>query len=176
MSDTAADDRRSSVRAVNESIRDMAEANGQREFACECGDPECEAPVRMSVEEFDEVRRGVGRFLVHRDHAVPDGARRVRANDRFAVVERIPASHGAREPLRVRLSEERHAVVLARELDDVEGLDVQRRDGNWEVTVDGSRGDRLIVRVLNAVSAALAGEPTATALVLLDGREYRLGG
>lgn len=38
----------------------------------------------------------------------------------------------------------------------------------------GALGDKLIVRVLNAVSTALHGEPTATALVFLDGREYQI--
>jgi|tagenome__1003787_1003787.scaffolds.fasta_scaffold15792458_1 hypothetical protein len=76
--------------------------------------------------------------------------------------------------LRVRLSEERHAAALATELSDLDGLDLQRRDGHWDITVEGVVGDRLIVRVLNAVTAALGGEPTATARVFLDGREYEV--
>jgi hypothetical protein len=76
--------------------------------------------------------------------------------------------------LRVRLNEERHAAALARELSDLGGVDLQRLDGHWDVTVGDIVGDGLIVRVLNAVSSALNGEPTATALVFLDGREYQI--
>ena len=76
--------------------------------------------------------------------------------------------------LRVRLSDERHAAALASELDDLAELDLQRLDDHWDVTVGGVLGDRLLVRVLNAVNAALGGEPTATARVFLDGREYEV--
>ena len=76
--------------------------------------------------------------------------------------------------LRVRLNEEQHAAALARELGDLGGVDLQRLDGHWDVTVDGALGDKLVVRVLNAVRDALRGEPTATALVFLDGREYQI--
>ncbi|HST14716.1 MAG TPA: hypothetical protein VLJ44_07700 [Gaiellaceae bacterium] len=76
--------------------------------------------------------------------------------------------------LRVRLSEERHAAALEKELGDLAGFDLQRLDGHWDATVDGVLGDKL-VRVLNAVRAALGGEPSASALVFLDGREYEVG-
>lgn len=84
--------------------------------------------------------------------------------------------HENRDPLRIRLSEERHARALERELGEVTRFDLRRRAGAWEVTVNGDIGDRLVVRVLNAVSSALAGDSTATALVLLNGREYQLQG
>ena len=76
--------------------------------------------------------------------------------------------------LRVRLSEERHAAALEKELGDLAGFDLQRLDGHWDATVDGVLGDKLIVRVLNAVRAALGGEPSASAVVFLDGREYEV--
>jgi hypothetical protein len=76
--------------------------------------------------------------------------------------------------LRVRLSEERHAAALAKELGDLTGFDLQRRDGHWDATVDGVLGDRMIVRVLNAVRTALDGEASASAVVFLDGREYEV--
>ena len=78
--------------------------------------------------------------------------------------------------LRVRLSDERHAVALAQALNDLAGLELEQLDGHCDVTVGGVLGDRLIVRVLNAVRASLGGEPVATALVFLDGREYRVEG
>ena len=80
------------------------------------------------------------------------------------------------EPLRVRLNEEHHARALARELDDLSGFELARQDGTWEVTVSGLVGDKLVVRVLNAVSRVLNGETSATALVFLNGREYQIQG
>lgn len=80
------------------------------------------------------------------------------------------------EPLRVRLSHERHATALAQELRDLARFKVERRDAIWEITIAGTLGDRAVVRVLNAVRLALDGESTATALVLMNGSEYVLQG
>ena len=81
-----------------------------------------------------------------------------------------------REPLRVRLGDEQHAVAVARELLGVGGLEVGRENGGWEVSIADGGGDRLVVQVLDAVRRALAGQPAASATILLDGREYQLQG
>jgi hypothetical protein len=81
-----------------------------------------------------------------------------------------------REPLIVRVADERRAIALAHELVGLTELDVRRNNGGWEVAVDGTDTDRLVVRVLDAVRQVLAGEPAATALVELDGREYHMNG
>lgn len=81
-----------------------------------------------------------------------------------------------REPLKVRLIEEEQAHALARELDGVDGVEVHRDGQAWEVTVGNGNGNRLVVTVLDAVRRALTGQPTVSALVLLDGREYQLHG
>jgi hypothetical protein len=80
------------------------------------------------------------------------------------------------EPLRVRLSEERQAEAVARELRGVVRFDLEHREGRWEVTVRGVLGDKLVVRVLNAVRRGLDGKSAAPAFVLLNGREYELDG
>jgi hypothetical protein len=80
------------------------------------------------------------------------------------------------EPLRVRLIDEHHAAALAHELGDLDGFELRPLDGIWEATVDGVLGDRVVVRVLNAVRRALAGDTTARAVVLLNGREYEVDG
>jgi len=80
------------------------------------------------------------------------------------------------EPLRVWLAEEEQALALARELAGIDGLELGREDGGWQVSVSDRGGDRLVVRVLDAVRRALAGQPEASATVLLDGREYQLEG
>jgi 3'-phosphoadenosine 5'-phosphosulfate sulfotransferase len=81
-----------------------------------------------------------------------------------------------REPLRVRLAEEEQAFALTRELAGVDGLEVAREDGGWQVTIADGGGDRVVLQVLDAVRRALTGQPTAYAMVLLDGREYQLQG
>jgi 3'-phosphoadenosine 5'-phosphosulfate sulfotransferase len=81
-----------------------------------------------------------------------------------------------REPLRVRLAEKEQALALARELAGIDGLEFGREDGGWQVSISDRGGDRLVVQVLDAVRRALAGQPHASATVLLDGREYQLQG
>jgi hypothetical protein len=81
-----------------------------------------------------------------------------------------------REPLRVRLAEEEQALALARELTGIDGLEVEPEDGGWQVSVSDRGSDRVVVQVLDAVRRALAGQPSASARVLLDGREYQLQG
>jgi hypothetical protein len=81
-----------------------------------------------------------------------------------------------REPLKVRVVDEVHALALRRELADLPTVDLQPRDGAWEVSIAGLDSDRLIVRVLDAVRQILGASPDAAALVQLDGREYRLDG
>jgi outer membrane lipoprotein SlyB len=81
-----------------------------------------------------------------------------------------------REPLKVRLNEEAQAHAVVRELAGIDGVAVEPGSGAWEVTVGDGNGDRLVVAVLDAVRRALAGQPTESALVFLDGREYQLQG
>jgi len=77
-----------------------------------------------------------------------------------------------REPLRVRLTDERHATELARQLTGLDDTSVQADGPGWEVVVACTVTDSVIVRVLDSLRRTLAGQPTATALVLLDGCEY----
>jgi hypothetical protein len=81
-----------------------------------------------------------------------------------------------REPLRVRLHDEAQAQAVVRELAGIDGVALEPGSGAWEVTVGDRNGDRLVVAVLDAVRRALAGQPTESALVFLDGREYQLQG
>lgn len=78
------------------------------------------------------------------------------------------------EPLSVRVSDQRQAEALARELRDLVRFDLQKSNGHWELTVPGVLGDKQVVCVLNAIRQALAGAPSSRAVVLLDGREYDL--
>jgi hypothetical protein len=81
-----------------------------------------------------------------------------------------------REPVRIKVDEEPHALALAQELIGIAGLDVRQLADGWEVRVERIDGDRVVVRILDAVRQALAGDPSVSALVVLDGREYRMRG
>jgi hypothetical protein len=84
---------------------------------------------------------------------------------------------GSVDPLRITVDEERRAVALAQELIGVSDVDLRPEGDRWVVSLRaGHTGNRLVVRVLDAVRRSLAGEPTASALVTLDGHEYQMQG
>ena len=84
---------------------------------------------------------------------------------------------GSADPLRITVDEERQAVALAQELIGVSDVDLHPEGDRWVVSLRaGQIGNRLVVRVLDAVRRSLAGEPTASALVILDGHEYQMQG
>ena len=79
----------------------------------------------------------------------------------------------ANEPFRIRLADERHAHELAHELAAIDGISVEQNGDPREVLIGGAITDRVVTGVLDGLRRALAGEPTATAWVFLDGREYQ---
>jgi hypothetical protein len=82
---------------------------------------------------------------------------------------------GSVDPLRITVDEERQAVALAQELIGVSDVDLHPEGDRWVVSLGaGHIGNRVVVRVLDAVRRSLAGKPTASALVTLDGREYQM--
>jgi anti-sigma B factor antagonist len=80
------------------------------------------------------------------------------------------------DPFRITVDEERQAVALAQELIGVSDVDLQCERDRWVVSLRARHSDNLVVRVLDAVSRSLAGDPTASAVVTLDGREYHMQG
>jgi hypothetical protein len=57
------------------------------EFACECADRDCRAPMVLTVDEYESVRRSPARFAVLPGHDDPALCRLVEQNERYAVVE-----------------------------------------------------------------------------------------
>lgn len=78
-------------------------------------------------------------------------------------------------PFHVTLDQQRLAEALAKELAEND-VSVHAENGNWIVSINEMKADRLVVRVLDATRATLASQPTATALINLDGREYVMRG
>jgi anti-sigma B factor antagonist len=83
---------------------------------------------------------------------------------------------GSVDPFRITVDEERQAVALAQELTGFSDVDLQRDRDRWVVSLRARHSANVVVRVLDAVRRSLAGDPTASALVTLDGREYHLPG
>jgi hypothetical protein len=88
----------------------------------------------------------------------------------------INGRHKSRQPFVVEVASEDHAFALADALAGVPGLDVQRNSSTWEVSIEGTKTDRLVAQVLDAVRSTLAGDTSASAQVFLDGREYTMQG
>lgn len=62
------------------------------EFVCECGDPDCVDLVRLTLDEYEAIRRDSRRFAVVPGHAIPDAERVVLEGDRYDVVEKTGAA------------------------------------------------------------------------------------
>ena len=77
------------------------------------------------------------------------------------------------QPFKIRLADECHAAGLARELAAIEGIRVDQNGDRREVVIGGAITDRVVSGVLDGLRRTLAGKPTATAWVFLDGREYQ---
>jgi hypothetical protein len=79
------------ARDINEGIEEaMASISpeGFTRMLCECGRPECELKVAISVEEYERTRSDPRRFVVVKEHVIPDVEDVVDENERFVVVEK----------------------------------------------------------------------------------------
>lgn len=57
-------------------------------FLCECGDDRCTQTIRLTLEEYEEVRGRPGRFVVVPGHVILEVERVVEAGERYEVVEK----------------------------------------------------------------------------------------
>jgi hypothetical protein len=87
----------------------------------------------------------------------------------------VEAGNGdGREMLQIRVAQESRASDLAGELAEYARVEVRTRGDEWEVALGGAKTDRLVAVALEAVQRSLDGDPSSTAQVLIDGREYRM--
>lgn len=59
------------------------------EFVCECGDRRCEQHVRLTLGEYEDVRRDSRHFAVVPGHVARETERVVGGNERYEVVEKF---------------------------------------------------------------------------------------
>jgi len=79
-------------RAANEQIDPAPEAGwdlGLVPRACECGNSACEATVRLTVAEYEQIRENACRFAIVHEHLVPAAERVVEQHPRYTVVEKV---------------------------------------------------------------------------------------
>jgi hypothetical protein len=89
------------LREVNERIHEVGESlqvlpdNGELEFRCECGRPDCKEFVSMTASEYERVRSDNDRFAVVPGHEDSQIERIVARGDGYFVVDKRPEA----EPL-----------------------------------------------------------------------------
>ncbi len=95
-------------REVNERIETITseERLAESEIACECADMDCVESIRLTLNEYEAVRRIPTHFLVAPGHDLPEIERVVEKNERYFVVEKF----GAGGTAAVRLDPRRRSV------------------------------------------------------------------
>jgi hypothetical protein len=79
------------IREINEGIEGAKASRtpeGDAPMMCECGDLDCELLIAITVSEYEDVRQNGRRFIVVKDHVIPDVERVVAETERFTVVEK----------------------------------------------------------------------------------------
>ena len=79
------------VREINEGIEEATASRtpeGDVRMMCECGNLDCELLIAITVSEYEDVRQNARRFVVVKDHVIPDVEQVVAETERFAVVEK----------------------------------------------------------------------------------------
>ena len=76
-------------REVNERIQDLAPTGHPVGFICECLNTECDQPVALTVEEYEQIRSGSTKFLVLPGHEVERVEEVVGLTDRYLVVSKL---------------------------------------------------------------------------------------
>ena len=83
------------ARDLNEDIEAAHEEAGRKGIVpmlCECGKPDCEHVVPMTLDEYEEVRADPRRFAVAPDHVEAEIEKVVEDEGRFLVVEKRPGA------------------------------------------------------------------------------------
>lgn len=76
-------------REINEGIEEAMTSvspEGYVRMVCECGRPECELRIAITVAEYEDARRDARRFVVADDHVMPEVERVVTETGRYTVV------------------------------------------------------------------------------------------
>jgi hypothetical protein len=72
---------------IEERVDELVLQGGRPVFLCECDDIECRAVLRLTREEYEEVRSEPNRFVVAPGHE-DEGSEVVLTTDRYQVIEK----------------------------------------------------------------------------------------
>jgi len=87
------------ARRLNEQIAGRRYSAAFDEYICECGKKKCVEPVSLSTEEFNEIRKHAGLFVVRPGHASRKYVRILRDGAKYQLVESlVAASDGSSSP------------------------------------------------------------------------------
>lgn len=79
-------------RALNERLRDASgtwdAGEGRLELVCECGDEDCALAIRMSPQQYEQVRSDEAQFAVARGHERPEVEDVVAEHEGWAAVRK----------------------------------------------------------------------------------------
>ena len=84
------------LREVNDRIQVVGERlsvvpdDGRLDFCCECGRPDCDAFVSLTVSEYEHVRSDNDRFAVIPGHEDDRIERVVERSERYLIVDKLP--------------------------------------------------------------------------------------
>lgn len=81
----------STSRDINEDIQeahDGSDPHREVRMLCECGHESCDRVIAITMAEYERVRGDGRRFVVVRDHVIPDVEDVVEEIDRFLVVRK----------------------------------------------------------------------------------------
>ena len=84
------------LREVNDRIEEVGARlsvvpdDGQLDFRCECGRPDCDAFVSLTVSEYAHVRSDNDRFAVIPGHEDDRIERVVERDERYLIVDKLP--------------------------------------------------------------------------------------
>jgi len=84
------------LREVNDRIEEVGEQltvvpdGGQLDFRCECGRPDCEAFISLTISEYEHLRSDNDRFAVTPGHENDRIERVVERSERYLIVDKLP--------------------------------------------------------------------------------------
>ncbi len=95
-------------REFNERIEHLAGGASSAEFICECLQAECDEPVSLTRDEYEQIRSSSNRFFVLHGHEFADIEEVVETNDRYLIVKKLGVGADVAQTLDPRTREARH--------------------------------------------------------------------
>jgi hypothetical protein len=83
---------------IQQHLGELSLLEGRSPFLCECDDPLCAEPVRLTAQEYEAIRSHSRRFVLASGHSAGD-ATVVERNAKFVVIEKRGAEGSLAETL-----------------------------------------------------------------------------